>query len=114
MTTCRIELSFGRYWDRQAVATESHPVSRSGNGPIQAVKETCAECHDTERKYYIDTEIESMIDSIGTVLQNPSVDAGKVQALGQGIGQESCFKCHLVHLPAAMARANMMMASNRK
>jgi hypothetical protein len=67
-------------------------------------RETCGECHDTERRYYVDAEVQSMIDSLGALLQTPAPKEGSVETLARGIGQESCFKCHLVHLPAAMAR----------
>lgn len=68
-----------------------------------AVKEACGACHDSERRYYVDSSITEMIDALATSLEGANVDPGKAQKLAQGIGMESCHKCHLVHGPAAMA-----------
>ncbi len=72
---------------------------------FQAMKDTCEECHATEeRKYYVDESVQVMVDKMGKALNKPSVDPKEVERLSQGIGMESCFKCHLVHLPAAMVK----------
>jgi hypothetical protein len=72
---------------------------------FQAMKDTCEECHTTEeRKYYVDDSVQAMVDEMGMALNKPSVDSKEVEALAQRIGMESCFKCHLVHLPAAYAK----------
>ncbi|HOD65444.1 MAG TPA: hypothetical protein PKW75_08445 [candidate division Zixibacteria bacterium] len=67
------------------------------------LEEVCGVCHDTDRKYYVDEKVMQMIADLPAALEN-----GKPENLGallQGIGQESCQKCHLVHIPAAYARA---------
>ncbi len=74
------------------------------NATFQVMKETCKNCHTTERKYYVGSSVQGMIDDMGQALNEPSVNVTKVKALSQGIGQESCFKCHLVHIPAALAQ----------
>jgi hypothetical protein len=72
---------------------------------FQAMKDTCEECHATEeRKYYVDESVQAMVDEMGKALNKPSVDPKEVETLAQRIGMESCFKCHLVHLPAAYAK----------
>ena len=73
------------------------------------MKETCQECHDdkekkTERKYYVDESVMAMIDKLGQALNAPTTDPKAVGNLMQGIGGESCFKCHLVHVPAAISK----------
>lgn len=78
-----------------------------------ALKEVCAECHNTERKYYVDPEIDAMVDSLGAALQSAAPDPARVLALSRGIGEESCSKCHLVHVPAAMARTRAAMESGK-
>jgi hypothetical protein len=73
-----------------------------------AMEETCMICHDTERDYYVDESVKAMIDELGRALNAPSVDPTIVSKLShQGIGMESCFKCHLVHVPAATAQLQM-------
>lgn len=39
------------------------------------------------------------------LLEDQPIDAERVDALAREIDAQSCFKCHLVHLPAAKARA---------
>ena len=74
---------------------------------FQAMEETCMNCHDTERHYYVDESVKAMIDKLGQALSASPVDPGQVGKLHQGIGMESCFKCHLVHVPAAIAQLKM-------
>lgn len=78
------------------------------NARYQALKDTCGDCHGTsERKYYVDENIQGMIDNLGQALKNPAtLNPEKVQELMMGIGMESCGKCHLVHLPAQYAKYN--------
>ncbi len=71
---------------------------------FQTMEGTCVICHDTERHYYVDESVKTMIDELGRVLTAPSIDPATVSRLSQRIGMESCFKCHLVHMPAAMAQ----------
>jgi hypothetical protein len=47
--------------------------------------------------------MQDTVDELGKVFQSRAVDAGAVMALAQKIGRESCSKCHLVHVPAALA-----------
>lgn len=70
----------------------------------QALRDACTACHDSERSYYVDARITGMIDDLGEALSSTAVDRSSVQKLVQGIGMESCHKCHLVHGPAALAR----------
>ncbi len=73
---------------------------------FQALKGTCSNCHDpkAEIKYYVDENVEALIDKLGQVLSTPPVDPKGLQALFQQVGMQCCFKCHLVHLPAAYAK----------
>jgi hypothetical protein len=72
---------------------------------FQTMADTCEECHGTkERKYYVDISVQGMIDKLGQSLRESSIDPKAVQSLYQAIGMESCFNCHLVHLPAAYPR----------
>jgi cytochrome c556 len=74
------------------------------NARFQTLKETCGNCHGTERKYYVDESVQGLLDKLGQALRGSSVDQNVVGRLTQGIGMESCLKCHLVHIPAAFAK----------
>jgi len=70
----------------------------------EALRDACTACHDSERSYYVDPSTLAMIGKLREVLASDPVDRGSVQKLVQGVGMESCHKCHLVHGPAALAR----------
>lgn len=72
---------------------------------FQALKESCQHCHDGESRYYTDENVGDLMDRLGQTFQKENVDPEAVGSLIQGIGRESCSKCHLVHVPAAVARA---------
>jgi cytochrome c556 len=74
---------------------------------FQTLKETCLNCHDSERYYYVDKSVDTMIDQLGVALNKPSVDPKLVGTLSQGIGTENCFKCHLVHVPTAVTQSQL-------
>ena len=65
------------------------------------LKETCGACHDSERAYYVDDRVVQVIADLQPALAADPVQPEQVGRLLQTIGQGSCFKCHLVHLPAA-------------
>ncbi|MBI5267288.1 MAG: hypothetical protein HY851_08660 [candidate division Zixibacteria bacterium] len=68
------------------------------------LKEVCAACHDSERKYYVDESVMGKIDQLQAALAANPVDPKAIGGLVQGIGFESCHKCHLVHNPAAYSK----------
>lgn len=72
---------------------------------FQAMKETCEVCHDTERAYFVDANVQGLVDNLGATLRSASPDPKMVGALSQEIGTESCLKCHWVHIPATYTRA---------
>lgn len=72
---------------------------------MTALKESCEACHDTDRAYFVDERIESLLADMGRALDAPAPDPTAVAALGQRIGEESCSRCHLVHFPAAYSRS---------
>ena len=73
---------------------------------FQTWKDTCEECHGVSgRKYYVDESIQVMINQLGQALKDPShINPQQLQELMMGIGVESCGKCHLVHVPAALTK----------
>ena len=70
---------------------------------FQALKETCQNCHDAESRYYVDESMEAQLQKLEQALASQNVSPEAVGALVQGIGRESCSKCHLVHVPAALS-----------
>lgn len=74
------------------------------DGRFQTLKETCYPCHDTEREYFVGQSVQALMDKVEAALRTESPDSKLVAELIQGIGIESCFKCHLVHLPAAFTK----------
>lgn len=80
------------------------------NARFQTLKDTCGDCHGmSERKYYIDESVEAVINKLGQALKNPaSLNPEQVQGFIMTIGMESCAKCHLVHVPAALTKMRWM------
>jgi len=69
-----------------------------------AFEAACVDCHDSERRYYVNEELKTAVSALGAALASDSPDPATVEELSREIGSESCQKCHLVHSPAALAR----------
>lgn len=65
----------------------------------------CVNCHATPRTYFVDASIQGMVDQLGKAVAATPPDAKAIEQLSGAIGNESCLKCHLVHLPAANRKA---------
>lgn len=66
-------------------------------------KQACKACHATERRYYVSDDIMGMINTMGK-----EIDAGNLTAaenIRQGIGAQSCYACHVLHMPAQFEKA---------
>ena len=72
---------------------------------MQALRESCAACHDTERRYFVDEDIELLLSGLAAAMDAPRVDASSIDHLTRRVGEEACSRCHLVHLPAAYSGA---------
>lgn len=68
---------------------------------MEELKESCDACHDGARAYFVDERVESLLADMQSALQGATVDPAVIASLSQRLGEESCFKCHLVHMPAA-------------
>ncbi len=77
------------------------------NARFQAMADACMDCHDSERKYYVDESVGSVIENLKLELSKPAIDPSSVNGLMDSIGKESCGKCHLVHIPAAYGQQLM-------
>ncbi len=72
---------------------------------FQALGETCQECHGTSRRmYYVDDSILQTITSLNRALASFEPDQKEITKHIMAIGMESCFNCHLVHIPAPYAK----------
>lgn len=60
----------------------------------------CVICHATPRTYFVSPDIQAMVDQVGQALAAPIPDGKTVGDLFNAIGNESCMKCHLVHMPS--------------
>jgi hypothetical protein len=74
---------------------------------FQAFSELCMDCHDSERHYYTDESVNETIQRLGEALKADNIEPELVGRYSQEIGTESCFKCHLVHVPAAATQWQM-------
>jgi len=71
---------------------------------FHTLKLACFKCHTSKRTYFVDEKVQATIDELGENVNGPSIDKKLVKKLIQEIGKESCFKCHLVHVPAASSK----------
>jgi len=67
--------------------------------------EICKACHETERAYFVDPAMQGVVAQLGEVLQSGAPDPQQIGELSGAIGDGSCMECHLVHVPAASAKA---------
>ncbi len=70
---------------------------------FEALSGSCQGCHEKESRYFVDREMQDTVEELGEAFRSRTVAADAVMALAQKIGRESCSKCHLVHVPAALA-----------
>lgn len=63
----------------------------------------CSACHNSEPRYYVSEDIQTMIDDMGT-----NISAGKLadaNDLRYRIG-DSCHRCHIIHMPPQYAKVD--------
>ncbi len=64
---------------------------------------TCASCHSSAPRYYVSGDVRAMIDSMGEKIDSGNM--GEALDIQRGIGMESCYRCHVLHMPAQFAKA---------
>ncbi len=102
-----LNLSFtGVSYDlKQGQMQKAQEHARAFQAIFQAMSETCQECHGTsERRYYVDDGIRQAITGLTEAFSKNPVDQKDINDRVMAIGMESCFKCHLVHIPPAYAK----------
>ncbi len=70
---------------------------------FDSMNTTCASCHPSSPRYYVSADVRAMINKMGE-----KINAGNLreaEGIRQGIGMESCYRCHVLHMPAQFARA---------
>lgn len=72
---------------------------------FEAMKAACQTCHDQEAKEYVSDDVQDLLDRLEQLFAGREVPPEALGTLLQRIGRESCAKCHLVHVPAALASA---------
>lgn len=70
---------------------------------VEALNVGCKECHGKEdkRKYYTSPDIVDLLSTARYELQKTQPNLEEVNKKLIGVGMGSCYKCHLVHIPAA-------------
>ena len=63
---------------------------------------TCSSCHASPPKYYVSADIRTMVDMMGEKINSGNLT--EAEGLRMGIGIESCYKCHVLHMPAQYAK----------
>jgi len=73
--------------------------------------DACKQCHvdpatnkEIPRQYFVDPASLALIDQMGQALSAPTPDAVAIGNLAGAIGNNICLDCHLVHLPAQVAK----------
>lgn len=66
-------------------------------------KQACKVCHATERRYYVSDDIMGMINAMGQEIDDGNMVAA--ENIRQGIGAQSCYACHVLHMPAQFEKA---------
>jgi hypothetical protein len=63
---------------------------------------TCSYCHLSPRTYYVSADIQAMINTMGEKINSGNLS--EAEGIRMGIGMESCYKCHVLHMPAQFAK----------
>lgn len=70
----------------------------------EAMTEICQICHDSEPKYFVDDDVRKTVQALLAAFDSNPVNGAEIGGLLQRIGGESCFRCHLVHIPGAYSK----------
>ena len=81
-------------------------MSRSSGGNHNSKRvATCGTCHSGDVKYYADEGEQGLIEKLGQAVDTSSANPKMAMELMQRIGMAGCFKCHVVHVSGAFAKA---------
>ena len=82
--------------------------ARAFKSRFGALRESCTGCHQTERRYFVDAEMTAAVAALEAAVTAAQPDPQNVAQLAQTIGSESCYKCHLVHIPGTFGHRRSM------
>jgi len=85
------------------------------NARFNNLESVCKNCHrkkDPEtgiskvikRKYFVDENIQTQVALLGQLIETDQPDIIKIKQVSDEIATDSCYKCHLVHVPATYSR----------
>ncbi len=74
---------------------------------FDSLESSCRSCHEKESMNFADREVRAAVAELGEAFRGGTVAPEAVAALVRDIGQNSCSKCHRVHLPAAHAKHSL-------
>ena len=67
--------------------------------------EICEDCHGTEERFYFtDASSAARVEAIGEALDSADPNPAAVQGAAMEVGFNTCHRCHLVHVPAALSK----------
>lgn len=87
---------------RQGQADNARKQFEGFRARFEALSGSCGGCHGKTSRYFVDPDMQAAVGELGEAFRSRTVAADAVTALLQKIGRESCSKCHMVHLPAAL------------
>ena len=90
---------------RQGQLENARKDFQAFSATFKSLPQGCVACHNTPRTYFVDASVLALVDQLGKELSAATPDAKKVEELSGAIGNESCMKCHLVHMPAPNRKA---------
>lgn len=70
----------------------------------ETLEESCGACHTSERRYFVGADVAGALEGLRAELAREAPDADVVGRLAADLGERSCHRCHLVHVPAALGR----------
>jgi cytochrome c556 len=79
----------------QAAAQQSFNLFKSMFSNLTAA---CSSCHISERRYYVSEDIQTMVNDMGANITSGNLS--KADRIREIIGMESCYRCHVLHMPA--------------
>jgi len=85
----------------QVAAARSHLEGLRAR--YETLEESCGSCHASERRYFVGHDVEDAFRRLEAELGREDPDPSAVGSLVGGLGERSCHRCHLVHVPAAFA-----------
>lgn len=73
---------------------------------LGALAATCSQCHESERRYYLDAITLKSVEALRAAVTAAPLDGKAVAKAARQVNEGICFQCHLVHMPAAYASAH--------